>query len=259
MVANHGGHEQNCTAILEALQKASIYCNQAKSNLFATELCFLGHIISSAGIKPDPRKTDRIASWPQLTTATNVQGFLGLTRYIATFLPAFAEYMSVLTPLTTKECDRVFPAWTTEHQAAFENIKHLVLGADCLTIINYEDKASNIYVTTDASDRRTGAVLSFGATWETAWPVAYDSYQLNNAKKNYPVHEKELLAIVKALKKWRSHLLGTHFEVFTDHQTLEYFQSQKEMSRRQSRWLMYLADFDYTITYIRRRCTIPHA
>jgi Reverse transcriptase (RNA-dependent DNA polymerase) len=47
-------HEQNCTAILEALQKASIYCNQAKSNLFATELCFLGHIISGAGIKPDP-------------------------------------------------------------------------------------------------------------------------------------------------------------------------------------------------------------
>jgi hypothetical protein len=244
-------HERNCTAVLEALRKASIYCNQAKSNLFATELCFLGHIISGAGIKPDPRKTDRIASWPQPTTATNVRGFLGLTRYIATFLPALAEYTSVLTPLTTKECDRVFPPWTAEHQAAFENIKRLVLGADCLTVINYEDKVSNIYVTTDASDRRTGAVLSFGATWETARPVAYDSYQLNNAEKNYPVHEKELLAIVKALKKWRSHLLGAHFEVFTDHRTLEYFQSQKEMSRRQSRWSMYLADFDYTITYIR--------
>jgi RNase H-like domain found in reverse transcriptase/Integrase zinc binding domain len=93
-------------------------------------------------------------------------------------------------------------------------------------------------------------VLSFGATWETAWPVTYDSYQLNNAEKNYPVHEKELLAIVKALKKWRSHLLGTHFEVFTDHWTLEYFQSQKEMSRQQMQWSMYLADFNYTITYI---------
>jgi hypothetical protein len=94
-------------------------------------------------------------------------------------------------------------------------------------------------------------VLSFGETWETARPVAYDSYQLNDAEKNYPVHEKELLAIVKALKKWRSHLLGAHFEVFTDHRTLEYFQSQKEMSRRQMRWSMYMADFDYNITYIR--------
>ena len=98
-------HEQNCTTILEALQKANIYCNQAKSNLFATELCFLRHIISRTGIKPDPCKTDHIASWPQPTTMTNVQGFLGLTRYIATFLPALAEYTSVLTPLTTKECD----------------------------------------------------------------------------------------------------------------------------------------------------------
>jgi hypothetical protein len=137
-------HERNCTAVLEALQKASIYCNQAKTNLFATELCFLGHIVSGTGIKPDPRKTDRIAAWPQPTTATNVRGFLGLTRYIATFLPVLAEYTSVLTPLTMKECDKVFPPWTMEHQTVFDHIKRLVLGADCLTIINYEDTESNM-------------------------------------------------------------------------------------------------------------------
>jgi hypothetical protein len=55
----------------------------------------------------------------------------------------------------------------------FDHIKHLVLGTDCLTIIDYEDKVSNIYVTTDASDRRTGTMLSFGETWETARPVTY--------------------------------------------------------------------------------------
>ena len=86
----------------------------------------------------------------------------------------------------------------------FENIKQLVLGANCLTIINYKDKESNIYVTTDASDCCTGIVLSFGKTWELACPVAYDSYQLNDVEKNYPVHKKELLAIIKSLKKWRS-------------------------------------------------------
>ena len=68
-------------------------------------------------------------------------------------------------------------------------------GTECLTVIDYEDTTKKIFVTTDASDRRTGAVLSFGETWETARPVAYDSYQLNDAEKNYPVHEKELLAI----------------------------------------------------------------
>jgi hypothetical protein len=121
----------------------------------------------------------------------------------------------------------------------------------CLTVIDYEDMTKKIFVTTDASERRTGAVLSFGETWETARPVAYDSYQLNSAEKNYPVHEKELLAIVKALKKWCTSLLGTRFQIFTDHRTLEYFQSQKEMSHRQMRWSMYLADLNYEIVYIR--------
>ena len=195
-------------------------------------MVFLGHIISGASIKPDPCKTDQIAAWPQPTTATNVRGFLGLTRYIATFLPALAEYTSVLTPLITKECDWRFLTWTTKHQTVFENIKRLVLGANCLTIINYEDKESNIYVTTGASDHHTGAILSFGKTWEAACPITYESYQLNNAEKNYPTHEKELLAIIKALKKWRSHLSAC-FEIYMDHHTLEYFQSQKEMLRHQ--------------------------
>ena len=158
--------------------------------------------------------------------------------------------MSILTPLTTKECDQVLPTWTADHQKVFKYIKCLVLSVNCLTIIDHKDKAANIYVTTDASDCHTGAVLSFRKTWETAWPVAYNSYQLNNAKKNHPVHEKELLTIVKAFKKWRSHLLCAHFKVFTNHQTLKYFQSQKEMSRQQMRWSMSMANFDYKITYI---------
>ena len=165
-----------------------------------------------------------------------MRGFLGLTRYIAAFLPALAEHTSILTPLTTKECDQEFPLWEPEHQKAFDAIKALVTRTECLMVIDYEDTTKKIFVTMDASERRTGAVLSFGETWETACPVAYDSYQLNATEKNYPVHEKELLAIIKALKKWRTSLLGMHFQIFTDHHTLEYFQSQKDMSHQQMRW-----------------------
>ena len=119
-------HEQNHNTILKAPQNASIYCNQVKPNLFATELCFLGDIILGTGIKPDPHKTDHIASY----NSHQCQGFLGLTRYIATFLPALTKYTSVLTPLMTKECDWVFLTWTAEHQTAFKSIKHLVLGTN---------------------------------------------------------------------------------------------------------------------------------
>jgi hypothetical protein len=128
--------------------------------------------------------------------------FLGIVRYIAVFLPALAEHTQLLTPLTNKECDRNFLLWTTNHQTAFDRIKQLVVSRECLTVINHENPGENkIFVTTDASDFRTGAVLSWGPSWEMARPMAYDSVQLNEAQKRYPLHEKELLAIIRALKK----------------------------------------------------------
>ena len=94
-------------------------------------------------------------------------------------------------------------------------------------------------------------MLSFGPTWETARPVAFDSMQLKGAELNYPIHEKELLAILRALKKWRADLLGMTFQVYTDHRTLENFTSQKDLSRRQLRWQEFMSQYDMTITYIK--------
>lgn len=80
---------------------------------------------------------------------------------------------------------------------------------------------NKIFILCDASDYHTGAVLSWGPIWELAQPVAYDLAPLKDAQKNYPVHEKEMLAIVHVLKKWRSDLLGSCFTVYMDHRTLE--------------------------------------
>ena len=161
-------HKANVARVLEALQSANLFCNGTKTTLFSTEILFLGHKISAAGIQADPWKINCILEWPQPTTATNVHVFLGLTCYLATFLPALAEHTSILTPLTTKECDQEFPIWTSKHQQAFDAIKALVTGTECLTVIDYEDTTKKIFVTMDASKCRTGAVLSFGETWETA-------------------------------------------------------------------------------------------
>lgn len=135
---------------------------------------------------------------------------------------------------------------------AFEAIKKLVVSRECLTVIDHDDTSGNlIFVTTDASDWRTGAVLSFGKTWETARPVAFDSMQLKGAELNYPVHEKELLAIIRALKKWRMDLMGSEFVVYTDHRTLENFNVQRDLSRRQLRWQEFLSQYECTISYIK--------
>jgi hypothetical protein len=100
------------------------------------------------------------------------------------------------------------------------------------------------------SDWRTGAVLSVGTSWQTACPVAFDSMQLKGAEKNYPVHKKESLAIMCALKKWRSNLLGIPIFVYTDHRTLQNFDTQCNLSHRQLRWQELMSQYDMQIVYI---------
>ena len=118
--------------------------------------------------------------------------------------------------------------------------------------INHDNMdGRHIFVTCDVSNRRTGACLSFGKDWQSARPVAWDSMQLSTAQWNYPTHELELLAVVRALKKFRSDLLGTHFTILTNHWMLESFLHQKDLSRRQARWQEYLTDYTFNIQYIR--------
>jgi Reverse transcriptase (RNA-dependent DNA polymerase)/RNase H-like domain found in reverse transcriptase len=199
---NIAEHTKHVDLIMKALEKARLYCNPNKCKFFCEEIDFLGHHVSICGIEPNSSKIDRIMQWPTPKSLMDVRAFLGLVWYIAIFLPRLADYTTVLTPLTTKDCRKLFPQWTTGHEDAFNAIKALVVSADCLTTIDHADPGDNkIFVTCDASDWRTGATLSFGPSWESARPVAFDSMQLEGTEKNYPVHEKELLAIIRALKK----------------------------------------------------------
>ena len=158
----------------------------------------------------------------------------------------------MLTELTYNDCDKTFPPWLPRHQEAFDAIKQLVVSRECLTTIDYSKMPDcKIFVTTDASDYRSGAVLAFGPSWETARPVAFDSMTFKGAELNYPVHEKELLAIIHALKRWRADLIGVPFQIYTDHKTLENFHHQKELSRRQARWMEFLSQYDGKIVYVK--------
>jgi hypothetical protein len=196
-------HEEHIQTILQALRDAKLFCNLKKCDFFLLELDFLGHHISACGIEANSSKVDQILQWPTPASATDVCSFLRLVRYLVTCLPKLADHTSILMPLTTKEAKRSFPQWTTEHQAAFQAIKDLVVSRECLTVIEHDNPGENhIYVTCDASDWRTRATLSFRKTWESACPVTFDSMQLKSVELNYPVHKKELLAIIRALKKW---------------------------------------------------------
>ncbi|KAF7771080.1 hypothetical protein Agabi119p4_7054 [Agaricus bisporus var. burnettii] len=245
-------HETNVRLILSTLQQAGLYCNLKKTKLFCTEINFLGHHISSDGIRADDRKAEKIVNWPIPQNAKDVRQFLGLVRYVAVFLPDLARYSTILNKLTDKSSVTDFPDWNDSHQHAFDKIKELVLSRDCLTTIDYTAMPlKRVFVSTDASDFASGAVLSFGETFETAQPVAFESKSFKGAELNYPVHEKELFAIVRALEKWRVDLLGVPFTVLTDHRTLECFNTQRHLSRRQARWMEFLQQYDFSIVYLR--------
>jgi hypothetical protein len=141
--------------------------------------------------------------------------------------------------------------WTERYEKAFQQIKELIVSRCCLTTINHDDMGNNcVFVTCDASTVGTGAVLTYGETWETACPVTFESRPLTGVEKHYPTHEQELLVIVCALKKWWSDLLGIQFDVYTDHKTLLNFNKQHDLSKRQARWMEFLADYNYTIHYL---------
>jgi len=234
------------------LKAAKLYINENKTNLFQTELRFLGHKISAHGIEADDKKAAAILDWPVPKTATQTRAFIGLVRYLSAFLPGLSTHTGALSDLIMKDADRSFPEWTDTHQSAFDGIKNLVAGRDCLTTIDLALMPEyKIFVTTDASDLGSGAVLSFGKTWESARPVAFESMTFKGAQLNYPVHEKEMLAIIRALTKWHVDLLGVPFFVYTDHKTLENFHLQRDLSRQQARWMEFMSQYDAKIVYVK--------
>jgi hypothetical protein len=245
-------HIANVKTIMGALRDAKLHVNRKKTKLFCDEIDFLGHHISRRGVEADNGKVAKILEWPVPKSAKEVRQFLGLVRYLNAFLPKLAMQSEILNRLTWKECDKKFPEWTQTHQDAFDTIKALVVSRECLTVIDHARMPENkIFVTTDASEKATGAILSFGPTWETARPVAFESLTLKGAELNYPVHEKELLAILCALRKWKTDLLGSEFLVYTDHKTLLNFNTQMNLSRRQARWMEELSIYDCKFVYVK--------
>ena len=142
--------------------------------------------------------------------------------------------------------------WSEREQAAFEDLKTAVTTAPVL--MSPQD-SEPFQVEADSSDFATGAVLSQQSTTDGKWhPVAFYS-SLSSVEQNYEIHNKEMLVIIRALEEWRHFLEGaTHpVEIWTDHKNLEYFMTVKKLNRRQARWSLHLARFDFLLHHRPRR------
>jgi hypothetical protein len=144
-------------------------------------------------------------------------------------------------PLTTLlEKDREFK-WTDACQASFEELKRRLTTAPVLVMPDLQ-KGFDIY--RDASRQGLDYVLM-----QEGHVIAYASRQLRKHEQNYPTHDLELTAIVHALKIWRHYIMGTKCQIYTDHKSLKYIFTQKDLNFRQCQWLELIKDYDLDIQY----------
>ena len=214
------------------MQREKFFVTKAKSKFAQTEIQYLGHIVNAQGIRPDPKKVSAVQSWPVPQNVHDVRSFLGLCNYFRKFIDHYSEKAVPLTNLTKKS---VGWNWTGTCQDSFEKLKRSLVEAP---LLRTPDESKPYDVVTDASDFGLGAVLL-----QEGHPVAFESRKLNSAELNYTVTEKEMLAVVHALRVWRCYLEGAEFTVFTDHVSNTYFQTQPSLSRRQARWSEFLQRF----------------
>ncbi|CAI7863614.1 unnamed protein product, partial [Closterium sp. NIES-54] len=155
-----------------------------------------------------------------------LQQFLGFTNYYNRFVPQYAKIAAPLTDLLKK--DTPFK-WDTPHQQAMEQLQTALTTTPVLIL---PDPEKDYVFEADASDQAVGAVL-MQDHGNGLQPIAYLSKKLHGAELNYPIHDKEALAIVVAFKAWRCYLEGAKITVYTDHCSLKYLKSQPTLSRRQ--------------------------
>src|SRR5258708_38840032 len=169
-----------------------------------------------------------------------LQTFLGFANFYRKFIKDFAKDLLVLTPLTGKKEWE----WKEEQEQGFRSLIEKLCKEPVLWTIKDEGK---LKIEVDGSGFTMGAVLL--QEQENQWrPLTHMSETYNSAERNYHTGDRELLAVMKALKKWRQHLIGTgSFEIWTDHRNLTYFQKPQNINRRQDGWVQKMQEYDFTL------------
>ncbi|KAL0556514.1 hypothetical protein IC582_005028 [Cucumis melo] len=231
-------HEEHLRMVLQTLRDNKLYAKFSKCEFWLKQVSFLGHVVSKAGVSVDPAKIEAVTGWTRPSTVSEVRSFLGLAGYYRRFVENFSRIATPLTQLTRKGVPFV---WSKACEDSFQNLKQKLVTAPVLTV---PDGSGSFVIYSDASKKGLGCVLM-----QQGKVVAYASRQLKSHEQNYPTHDLELAAVVFALKIWRHYLYGEKIQIFTDHKSLKYFFTQKELNMRQRRWLELVKDYDCEILY----------
>ena len=235
----------NLSIVLGRLEDAGVKLKAKKCFLFQQETTYLGHVISSQGVKTDPIKTEAVRQWHAPKNVRHVRSFLGMVCYYNKFIKNYARIAMPLYELLGKKKKW---EWSATHQEAFEKLKEALVSAP---ILAYPRPEGRYILDTDASNFAYGAVLSQiqrnekGEDEEKV--IAYYSKTFNGAEQRYCARRRELLAIVRACKHFDVYVRGPEITIRTDHASLQYLKTLQNMTDQMYRWVLFLEQYSYTI------------
>ncbi|GFX92386.1 transposon Tf2-9 polyprotein [Trichonephila clavipes] len=229
--------------VLEVASKYGLEMKFKKCQFLRRKVEFLGHVVENGTIHPSIAKTIAVKKFPVPTTVKQVQSFLGLTGYFRKFIPAYSQIAKPLSDLTRKDNSFMFEQPQME---AIEKLKKLLTESPVLSIFQ-QGRTTELH--TDTSQQGYGAILLQEAEDGKLHPVQYMSQKTTPAEEKYSSYELEVLAVVNALKKFRTYLLGNHFKIITDCSAFQKTMDKKDLVTRVARWTLLLEEYDYEIVH----------
>jgi len=225
------GHDEIVEEMLKRLEENNLFVKPEKCRWKVKEVEFLGVVIGPGGVRMQKDKVDGILNWPTPRSTRNVQKFMELANYYRQFIQDFSRVAKPLNMLVGK--DRKWE-WGVEQQKAFEELKRRFTTEPVLAV---PDRDQEMKVEADASDYAMGGTLLVKGADGKWRPVAFISKSLSPAERNYEIHDKEMLAVIRCLEDWRHYLESTkkEFEIWTGHKNLQYFMTSQKPNCRQAR------------------------
>lgn len=239
-------HLTHLRAVLQRLREHKLFVKPSKCEWMQTTVEFLGHMVSATGQFINPSRAAALQSWPAPNNVPDLRSLLGTFGFWRQYVANYAHIVAPLTDLLKKDT-----MWCWRDNVEGAALRELKSAISAAPVLAHPDTEKPFYVVTDASDFAVGASLE-QETDDGRKPVAFFSHRLSDQERKYPVHERELFAIVLALRMWRHFLYGSEFTVTcsTDHRPLQHFMSQANLSPRQVRWQQYLSEYNLEVNYV---------
>jgi hypothetical protein len=238
-------HKRHLAEVFQILEQNKLFLKKSKCSFAQKSLEYLGHIISANGVATDPAKISAVQHWPQPRDVKQVRGFLGLAGYYRKFIRHFGIICRPLTNLLKKNVPFV---WSPVVDDAFQTLKRALVQAPVLALPDFQQE---FVIEMDACATGIGAVLM-----QHGHPLAFLSRALGPKNQALSIYDKECLAILLAIEKWKSYLQHAPFVIHTDQRSLIHLGEHKFNTKIQQKAFFRLLGLQYKIIYKKGKANV---